>query len=415
MQPLWRRQAQTWPASTLLFAIALELTGCASPGPPRPPSLQIPRLVSDLAAERSGDAVTLHFSVPLRTTDGQPLRGTTVTGSLCRQIGDSGRCVPVDAEETRTPLSISRAVPAPAVVWTDELPASLRSGAPRLIGYRVELRDAAGRTGGFSDPVYAAAGSAPPTVAALRAEPMRLGIEVQWTPVANGGEVLLERREPVSTAAHPRPASGEAPLTHPQGTSKAVKPGRLTRSTSSSNQAKTPGLVVLQAEPGNTSAAATIDTGVQEDVPYRYTAVRRETAQLGGHALELRSAPSAEVAATWRDRYPPAAPTALTGLGYQVPADAKDAGGGAPGGYAVDLVGPPGEDTRRGVYLASRPALDAAGEPTGARTRLTAQPVATPGYHDATAEPGMRYRYSVTAIDPKGNESAAVDTAVPSE
>ena len=415
MQPLWRR-AHSWPPSTLLFAVVLEFAGCASPGPPRPPSLQIPRLVSDLSAARSGDSIALHFSVPPRTTDGQPLRGPNLTGSLCRQLGDSGRCVPVDAGETRAPLAVPRTLPAPTVSWTDTLPAALCTGAPRLIGYRIELRNAAGRTAGFSDPVFAAGGAAPPPVAALRAEGMRLGVEIQWTPVAAAGEVLLERREPVAAASPDREVPPDQAAGHPQSGARASKPARSIPAGSSSRgthrETKTPGLILLQAAPGDTSAAATIDTGIQEGVPYRYVALRRETVQLGGHTLELRSAPSAEVTVTWRDIYPPAMPTGLTALGYRVPDDTKTGAADTAGGYAVDLVWEPVEDTRLAGYLVYRQALNPAGSPTGAPTRLTAEPLLTPGFHDASAQPGARYRYSVSATDPRGNESAAAETAV---
>ena len=406
MQPIWRR-AHAWPAIVILFAVAADLSGCASPGPPRPPSLEIPRLVSDLSAKRSGDVVDLRFTVPERTTDGLPLRGTTVTVRLCRQLGGAASCIPVDAAETHAPLPITKGAPAPPVHWTDDLPLSLRTGAPRAIAYRIELRNAAGRTAGLSDPVYAAAGVAPPPVTGFKGEAMRLGVQLQWTPLTGAGEVLLERQAPLSAVAarpHPKPALG-----HAASTGKTSKSTRSGPATATRKDTETPGLTVLQADPGNPSAAATIDHDIDEGVAYRYVATRRVTEQIGGRALELRSAPSAELTVTWHDLYPPPQPTGLTAIGYTLPADAKSSGG-----FAVDLVWQPVDDTRLAGYLVYCQAIDASGVPAGPRRRLTPSPVLTPGYHDAAARPGQRYRYGVTAIDPKGNESAAAETVLES-
>jgi hypothetical protein len=42
------------------------------------------------------------------------------------------------------------------------------------------------------------------------------------------------------------------------------------------------------------------------------------------------------------------------------------------------------------------------------RTRLNSSPIPQPAFHDATANPAASYRYSVTAVDTKGNESPAL-------
>ncbi len=45
----------------------LVVVGCASPGPPRAPSLHLPQPVKGLTAERHGDAVVVRFATPQRT------------------------------------------------------------------------------------------------------------------------------------------------------------------------------------------------------------------------------------------------------------------------------------------------------------------------------------------------------------
>ena len=61
------------------------LAGCASIGPPLPPSLELPRPPADLRAVRKGDKVTLTWSIPPRTMERQSVRylGTTL---VCRSF-----------------------------------------------------------------------------------------------------------------------------------------------------------------------------------------------------------------------------------------------------------------------------------------------------------------------------------------
>src|SRR2546430_1011515 len=48
--------------------------GCGVPGAPMPPSLDIPRFVGDLKAIRKGETVTLTWTTPAETTDGELIR-----------------------------------------------------------------------------------------------------------------------------------------------------------------------------------------------------------------------------------------------------------------------------------------------------------------------------------------------------
>ena len=66
-------------------AVALTLlAGCASPGPPLPPSLNLSAVVTDLSASRTGDAVTLRWTTPADTTDKLPIKGPIVA-EICRE------------------------------------------------------------------------------------------------------------------------------------------------------------------------------------------------------------------------------------------------------------------------------------------------------------------------------------------
>ena len=62
--------------------------GCASTGPPLPPSLELPKAPTDLRAVRKADRVTLTWSIPTQTTDRQSVRylGKTL---VCRSLAEA--------------------------------------------------------------------------------------------------------------------------------------------------------------------------------------------------------------------------------------------------------------------------------------------------------------------------------------
>ena len=145
------------------------VVGCASPGPPRAPSLQLPQPVRDLSAVRVGDRVELKFTAPERTTDSLPIREAQMKATVCRGR-EGGPCVAV-AGLQNVGLSVAAGTGAAAervVTWQDALPTTEASGEPKLLIYRIELTNLEGKTAGWSDPAYTAAGAAPAAVIGLR-------------------------------------------------------------------------------------------------------------------------------------------------------------------------------------------------------------------------------------------------------
>jgi hypothetical protein len=385
-QPLWRLDARLnrmtlLHRSNLISALLLAtssvlLIGCASPGPPQPPSLRLPQPARDLTAQRLGGAVELSFTVPWQSTDKLPLHNTSLRGVVCREADRQG-CVAVAG---LTPSLQGPPGEHNRVTWQDVLPSPLSRGAPRLLSYRVEFFNDTGRSAGRSEPAYAVAGSAPANVTGLHAEGSRLGVVLSWTPApAADGEVLLERQDlrPRSTAPDKLAATT------------ARKPGRSVDAN----------ILWLQA---NGSAGRTLDTTAEPGITYRYTAVRQRMAQLDGHTLTYRSGDSAPVAITLQQIYPPQAPSGLTATGFA---------SAVSGSFAVDLIWQPIDDDGLLAGLAGynvyREPLDAEGHSTGNNDRLNSTPVLLPSFHDATTQSGRRYRYGVTAVDKRGNESAA--------
>jgi hypothetical protein len=125
--------------------------------------------------------------------------------------------------------------------------------------------------------------------------------------------------------------------------------------------------------------------------------------QLGGRILTMRGAETSPLDFTLHDTFPPPVPSGLT-----VAAFTEQPGpNGAPGAYAADLIWQPVDDPGLAGYNIYREPLDAAGHAAGPRVKLNTTPIALPAFHDATAQEGVRYRWDVTAVDDKGNESAA--------
>lgn len=343
-----------WSGNILPAALLIaSLCGCASPGPARPPSLYLPRVVTDLTAVRTGDNVLLRWTTPDKTTDGLKVP-SSVTAEICRQI----------AASTCTPTIRLAAHPG-ASEATDALPANLATGPAALLTYRIQILNAKDHSAGLSAPAFAAAGAAPPPIENLHATPVREGAMLEWQPQPAMAFVELRRTLVVTKPVPKQPAR---------------KPLQLTPSI--------PTEVRLQAGKPSTDPGGTIDTTAQRGETYRYTAQRVRDVNFGGHSLELRSASSPLITVVMHDIFPPKAPTGLVA---------------APSADSIDLSWEPNTEPDFAGYIVYRQQTNS----TEAPTRLTPTPIPAPAFSDRTAQPGQSYTYTVTAIDTAGNESPA--------
>lgn len=342
--------------------LAASLSGCASPGPARPPSLHLPKLVTDLTAARTGNEVALHWTTPGKTTDGLKIQ-PPLTAEICRQLAaHSAHCTPVK----RIPVQ-------PGLTDTsDALPGSLTTGPATLLTYRVQILNANGRSAGPSTPAFAVAGAAPPAIEHLRVTPIRNGAMIEWQSEPTPAFIDLDRTLVQTTA--PKKAATK-------------QPGQLNTSP--------PTEIHLQA--GRQSANAesvdpggTIDPIAQRGETYRYTAQRVHSLTLNGHVLEIRSAASPTVTTLMRDTFPPATPNGLEAV---------------PGTGSIDLSWEPNTESDLAGYLVYRQPVVADGTLSGAPSRLTPAPIPAPAFSDLTAAPGQTYSYRVVAIDSSGNQS----------
>ena len=350
------------PFGIALFAAAL--SGCASPGPARPPSLHLPRLVTDLAASRAGNEVALHWTTPEKTTDGLKIQ-SPLTAEICRELAAHPMCTPVKRLAVHPGVSEA----------SDTLPSALTTDPAVLLVYRVQILNANGHSAGLSNPAFTAGGAAPPLIAHLRVTPIRTGAMIEWQQQPTPSFIDLDR---VLVSAQAR-----APKRQPS----TKQPRQLSSST--------PTEVHLQAGKQSADHGGTIDPTAQRGETYRYTAQRVRAIVLDGHTLEIRSAPSAAETVLMRDTFPPTTPTGLAAI----------ASGNEPAHRSIDLSWEPDTDPDLAGYIVYRQPVGSDGALTGTPTRLTPTPIPAPAYSDLTAVPGQTYSYCVTATDATGNES----------
>jgi len=382
-------------AAAVVIACA---TGCASPGQPHPPSLNLPEVVKDLSAERVGDVVHLHWTTPSMTSDRLEIKGA-MTAEICRIT------VTVPAPQATACTQVARVPVQPGLTQAEEaLPPVLTVDPPALLAYRIEILNSHGRSAGPSSEAFAASGAAPSPVDQLRAAPTRDGAMLEWQSTAPSAVVELDRLPvgPDGVVVEPpqrktTSKSSKSPSKKPEAKSKNTVPASTPKPLKIGPPA--PVEVKLRTPLQTADAGGAIDHTAQMGESYRYTAQRVRAVTLGGHTLELRSTVSPPVTMQMRDIFPPRVPTGLEAV----------PGGATAADRSIDLSWSPNTETDLAGYIVYRQEIDAKGEAATTATRLNPTPVVGPAYRDQTAMSGHRYAYRVAAVDTAGNESAPSD------
>ena len=344
------------------------LVGCANPGPPLPPSLELPRPVSDLRATRKGDKVYLFWTVPTQTVDRQNIvhRGDTrICRAAGKEVSDCGAGVS-EVPPSQFPVTLpekkkrGEKLPKVEASFIDTLPSSwLRPDASAVITYAVEAYNAHDRTAGFSNqvqvPAIATVGAPGDFLAQVTAD----GVGLSWSPV-------------------PKPRESE-------GLRYMI---RIYRRGEDGNRDAIAGEVPLDS-------TMMTDHGFEWEKTYRYRAtVVTEIAQPGKGEIAVEGDDTAAVKVFAHDVFPPAIPSGLqavaTGAGQQ------------PG---IDLVWTPDTEADLAGYNIYR-------HEEGGKTEKVNQSLEkAPSYRDTGAVAGHTYFYSVSAVDVRGNESARSEEA----
>jgi len=338
-----------------IFIIALfigGLTSCGTPGAPLPPSLGIPKPVSDLRADRKGATVTLAWSAPSDTTDGVLIRKPGKM-QLSRTVGTTSSVI------ADLPLEPSlKQDQAPAPTATDSLtPLLIQGNAADFAAYSVIATSNSGKGAGAGNEVSVplVPTADPPQRVSARAVP--LGISLSWD--------------------QSWPPQNQTRLTT-QFTYRIMR----------KQEGATAPVMVQQVNAGN-GAIAFVDTGIEWQKHYDYWITPVTLWQGGGKKGEVEGSDSQLVSVFANDVFPPEAPSGLQAV----------FSGMAQQPY-IDLTWTPNTEPDLAGYNVYR---RVAGE---APVKISADLVKTPSFRDANVKAGMKYFYTVSAVDLRGNESA---------
>jgi hypothetical protein len=340
----------------LVFVLLLAscLLGCGVPGAPLPPSLDIPRFVGDLKAVRKGETVTLTWTAPTETTDGELIRkpGKMLVQRALRSQTDSELHFQTISELPLDPsLKEARGEVATA---KDSLSQLIRSGRAEFAVYTVLAQGHNGKSSGLPNRA-----SVPlvPIMAApkkVSAHPVPAGIMVSW-----------DESGPPEKASH-------------RQTQYAYK---IMRRLQVANDA----VLVKQLNAGNQNF---VDTGIDWEKTYQYWIVPVTLWQDDNRKGEVEGDDSPTIDVFAHDSFPPVVPSSLQAVFSAVP-----------GKSFIDLTWSPNLDPDLAGYnLYRRSGNELA-------RKINSELVKTPRFPDPGIQPGMKYFYSVTAVDLRGNES----------
>lgn len=360
--------------TSLIVVITLGLlTACGTPGAPQPPSLQLARPVQDLTAVRKGDVVTLTWTAPGQTTDGQNIRARYAGPTyICRMINARPMLTcqySVGSVEPVIPAALARGEKKPAALlkttYADKLPLSLQQLNPTgFAEYTVNVTNHLGRSAGLSNPVWVplAPTSAPPARLSARvtAEAIEIGFACPATNQVHG----------LAYAAH------------------------LYRRDSAGNVAD------VGSQPLPATLCAISDTNFEWEKNYAYWVTEITAVSRHGKTVATVSGDDSPIATVFtHDVFPPAVPEGLEAVAS-----------GAGQKPFVDLTWTPDTDPDLEGYNVYRR------QGTGDWEKLNSRPVKTPSYRDEHIQSGRTYSYAVSAIDARGNQSqrsAPASEAVP--
>lgn len=340
--------------ATILLLLLATLTGCGVPGAPMPPSLDIPKFVGDLKAVRKGDIVTLTWTTPTETTDAGLIRKPgkmLVQRALSSGRGADLKFQTISELDLEPTLKKERGEPATA---KDTLSDSLRSGTDAFAVYTVLAQSHNGKSYGLPNRVSVPLLPSLPAPINVSAHMVPLGVMLKWEEVLPQTTASLAQTQQV----------------------------KVMRRTQGSNEA------VLVKQVNAAAYAGLVDNTMDWEKNYQYWLTPVTLWQDGKRKGEIEGDDSAIIDIFAHDSFPPAAPASLQAVFSAASQNSF-----------IDLTWSPNTEPDLAGYNVYRHTANEA--PVKINTEL----IKTPRFPDPGIQPGMKYFYSVTAVDLRGNES----------
>ncbi len=359
-------------ALLVIFLLAVFFVGCASPGAPQPPSLQIPKAVTDLSAQRRGDSVTLTWTAPAETTDGASIKRS---GKVLAKRATSDNSAPAIVGEVPL-LPTSKSLTAQKQTVKDSLASLLKANTPDFAIYTIEAINNSGKSAGQSNQASVPLVPVMPPPGSINAQVVQPGVSLSWT------QHWTPQNQTHLTARYAY---------------------RIMRKLADSDK---PPVMVTQVDAAN-EAMRVIDTSVEWEKTYQYwitpvTLWQNPAGPDPNSKGEIPGDDSAPVTVAAHDVFPPAAPVGLQAVFS-----------GDPRRPFIDLAWTPNNESDLAGYNVYRRSAD-----EQEFKKLNTELVKTPAFRDNAVQPGTKYIYAVSAVDLRNNESpksAEASETVPRE
>jgi hypothetical protein len=351
----------------LALAALISLTGCASIGPPLPPSLELPRPPADLRAARKGAKVTLTWTIPARTMDRQGVRYLGRT-RICRSLDPTLTQCGTPVGEASPPADFTTEKNAAGqklrATYIDTLPIELL--VRNIFGsatYAVEVFNADGRAAGLSNQAHVPLAETLPAPTDFAARVAAQGVELTWT----GALLSLSGSNPIRRSY------------------------RVYRRVEGSQRE----ILVGEREAGMEKDLSITDQSFEWEKTYYYRVTTFTViAQPGKPEVSIEGDDTPELKVFAHDVFPPAVPSGLQAV-FSGPGQQP----------FIDLIWAPVTGADLGGYNVYRH------EEGGVPVKVNTEPIRMPAFRDVQVVSGNRYFYSVSALDQRGNESARSEEA----
>jgi hypothetical protein len=340
----------------LVAGFGIWSTGCGVPGAPLPPSAEIPKFVGDLKAQRKGAIVTLTWTTPTETSDGELIRKPgkmLVQRALRSGPGPDLQFQTISELPLKPTLSEGRGDQAMA---RDTLTEALRSGGAEFAVYSILAQGRNGKSFGLPNraSVSLAPDLAPPHKVSANSVPA--GIMISWDEfVPPENHLRLQTRYAY----------------------------KVMRRLLGANEA----VLVKQLDAAN-QGMSLVDTGIEWEKTYQYWITPVTLWQDGNRKGEIEGDDSPTVDVLAHDSFPPANPSGVEAVFSAA----------APNSF-IDLTWTANTEPDLAGYNVYRHSGN------GPPVKINSELVKTPRFPDPNIQPGMKYFYSVTAVDLRGNES----------